>query len=268
MPSPFSYQPGDTPLIVSIPHAGTYVPESILERMTEEARTLPDTDWHVDKLYDFANSSGASIIKGNYSRYVIDLNRPPDDAQLYPGLDTTGLCPITLFNSNPIYHAGQEPDREDINERLETIWAPYHECLSEAISEKVVTHGYALLYEAHSIRSVVPRLFEGRLPDLNLGTDDGASADKNLQSRLYDICSSSADYSSTMNGRFKGGYITRYYGQPENGVHAVQLELTQCNYMNEVYPYEYLPDFAENLREVLYQLIDCLLTWKPTNTAA
>lgn len=263
MPLPYSYKAGNTPLIISIPHAGTYVPPRIMERMTDEARALPDTDWHVDKLYSFANPMGASILKGNYSRYVIDLNRPPDDTPLYPGTETTGLCPLTLFNGNPIYQAGQEPDRRDISKRIETIWAPYHQCLVETISEKVVTHGYALIYEAHSIQSVVPRLFEGRLPDLNLGTDDGASASHELQLCLYRICSNTERYSSTMNGRFKGGYITRYYGQPANDVHAVQLELTQCSYMNESPPYNYLPHAAADVRKVLQELIECLLEWQP-----
>lgn len=261
--NPYSYIKGGNPLIISIPHAGTYVPEEILQRMTTEARELRDTDWHVDKLYDFAESMDVSIIKGNYSRYVIDLNRPPDDAPLYPGMDTTGLCPETLFSGNPIYQANQAPGPKEISKRIEKIWAPYHECLSKIIDDKVVKYGYALLYEAHSIKSVVPRLFEGRLPDLNLGTADGASAGNDLQQQLYKICSNADNYSSTMNGRFKGGYITRYYGQPASGVHTVQLELTQCSYMNESYPYNYMPDNAIEIRKILAKLIRCMLEWRP-----
>ncbi len=261
----YSYIKGSSPLIISIPHSGTYVPDEILQRMTAEARVLPDTDWHVDKLYDFAESMDVSIIKGNYSRYVIDLNRPPDDASLYPGMDTTGLCPETLFSGNPIYRAGQTPGSKDVARRIEKIWAPYHECLSKIIHDKVVDYGYVLLYEAHSIKSVVPRLFEGRLPDLNLGTADGASVDYDLQQKLYQICSSNADnYTSTIDGRFKGGYITRYYGQPDSGVHAVQLELTQCSYMNECYPYNYMPENAMKIRGILIRLIRCMLEWRPS----
>lgn len=260
---PYSYKPGNTPLIISIPHAGTYVPDDIMAGMTTEARTLPDTDWHVDTLYSFATILGASLLKGNYSRYVIDLNRPPDDAPLYPGMDTTGLCPQTLFNNNPIYQPGTEPDSTEVNRRIEQIWAPYHQCLGEVISDKLVNHGYALLYEAHSIRSVIPRLFEGRLPDLNLGTADGKSASSDLENRLYEVCQAAESFSSTCNGRFKGGYITRYYGQPGNGIHAVQLELTQCSYMNEDYPYEFLPHRASRIREVLKQLIHRMLAWRP-----
>jgi len=250
--------------MISIPHAGTYVPDHVLQRMTTEARELPDTDWHVDRLYNFAESMNLSIIQANYSRYVIDVNRPPDDASLYPGRTTTGLCPNRLFNGNPVYHHGREPDNEEISSRINKIWAPYHDALQQGMRENLARFGYALLYEAHSIRSTVPLLFDGRLPDLNLGTADGNSASPDLQDRLFEICKAASDYTAVLNGRFKGGYITRQYGDPEKGVHAVQLELAQHCYMNEVYPYNYIPGNASRIRIILRQLLDTMLRWKPS----
>jgi len=260
---PYTFTHGDSPLVLSIPHAGTHAPQDILQRMTTEARELPDTDWHVDRLYDFAGEMNITIIKGNHSRFVIDLNRPPDDASLYPGQATTGLCPVTLFSGNPIYLEGQEPGKDEISQRIDEIWRPYHNRLQRCMEEKTERHGYALLYEAHSIRSEVPRLFEGRLPDLNLGTNDGHSAATDLQDRLYSICESAEGYTAVLNGRFKGGYITRHYGNPDNNAHAVQLEMTQHCYMNESYPYNYLPGNALKTREILKGLLDAMLAWKP-----
>ena len=224
---------GTTPLFVSLPHDGTALPEDLAARMTPAARRVPDTDWHVSRLYAFARELGASIIVPNYSRYVVDLNRPPDDVSLYPGQNTTGLCPLVQFSGEPLYLPGQEPTPDEISDRVERYWRPYHEALAAEIARIKAAHGRVVLWEGHSIRSVVPFLFDGHLPDFNLGTADGASCTAGLQRRLITELESQRKFSYVANGRFKGGYITRQYGDSINGVDAIQLELAQCNYMNE-----------------------------------
>ena len=229
----FTLHRGTTPLFVSLPHDGTALPDPIAVRMTEDARRVPDTDWHVSRLYAFARALGASIIVPKYSRYVVDLNRPPDDVSLYPGRNTTGLCPIVQFSGEPVYLPGQEPSPDEIAQRVETYWRPYHDALAAEISRMKTAHGRVVLWEGHSIRSVVPFLFEGLLPDFNLGTANGGSCSPDLQRRLVGVFEAQRDYSHVVNGRFKGGYITRHYGDPANGVDAIQLELAQRNYMDE-----------------------------------
>lgn len=258
---PYRFMPEKSPLLVSIPHAGTYVPEAIRARMTEPARALPDTDWHVDRLYDFVQELGAACLIATHSRYVIDLNRPPDNTALYAG-STTGLVPETLFDGSPVYLPGQAPDAAEQAERLIRYHQPYHERLALELAEHRARFGYALLFDAHSIRSEVPRLFDGRLPDLNLGSNDGRSAAPDLQQRAFDVCAAS-DYSAVLNGRFKGGYITRHYGDPTAGVHALQLELAQATYMDEAQPYRLLEARAERLRGLLRELLGSLLDWRP-----
>lgn len=224
---------GTTPLFVSLPHDGTALPEDIAARMTPGARRVPDTDWHVSRLYAFARALGASMIVPKFSRYVVDLNRPPDDVSLYPGQNTTGLCPIVQFSGAPVYLPGQEPTPGEIAQRVEKYWRPYHDALAAELARIKAAHGHVVLWEGHSIRSVVPFLFDGRLPDFNLGTANGASCSAELQRRLVGVLQAQGDYSFIVNGRFKGGYITRHYGDPANGVDAIQLELAQCNYMDE-----------------------------------
>jgi N-formylglutamate deformylase len=224
---------GTAPLFVSLPHDGTAVPDEIAARMTDSARRVPDTDWHVSRLYAFARELGASIIAPKFSRYVVDLNRPPDDVSLYPGQNTTGLCPIVQFSGEPVYLPGQEPSPDEIAQRVDKYWRPYHDALAAEIARIKAAHGRVVLWEGHSIRAVVPFLFDGRLPDFNLGTANGASCSADLQRRLAGVLEAQRDYSFAVNGRFKGGYITRHYGDPENGVEAVQLELAQLNYMDE-----------------------------------
>ena len=224
---------GTAPLFVSLPHDGTAVPDEIAARMTDSARRVPDTDWHVSRLYAFARELGASIIAPKFSRYVVDLNRPPDDVSLYPGQNTTGLCPIVQFSGEPVYLPGQEPSPDEIAQRVDKYWRPYHDALAAEIARIKAAHGRVVLWEGHSIRAVVPFLFDGRLPDFNLGTANGASCSADLQRRLAGVLEAQSDYSFVVNGRFKGGYITRHYGDPENGVDAVQLELAQLNYMDE-----------------------------------
>jgi N-formylglutamate deformylase len=229
----YTLHQGTTPLFVSLPHDGTALPDGIAERMTARARRVPDTDWHVSRLYAFACELGASIIVPKYSRYVVDLNRPPDDTSLYPGQNTTGLCPLVQFSGEPIYLPGQQPSQDEVAARVERYWRPYHEALRSEMARIKEQHGRVVLWEGHSIRRVVPFLFDGRLPDFNLGTASGASCSTLLQNRLAGVLEAQGDYSFIVNGRFKGGYITRHYGQPAQNVDAVQLELAQCNYMDE-----------------------------------
>jgi N-formylglutamate deformylase len=224
---------GAAPLLVSLPHDGTALPDAIAERLAPRARRVPDTDWHVSRLYAFARELGASMIVPVWSRYLVDLNRPPDDVSLYPGQNTTGLCPTVQFSGEPVYLAGREPAPEEVARRVEHYWRPYHAALAGEIARIRAEHGRALLWEGHSIRAVVPFLFDGRLPDFNLGTAAGASCSPALRSRLETILADQKKYTFAIDGRFKGGYITRHYADPGNGVQAVQLELAQCNYMDE-----------------------------------
>ncbi|CAN5209540.1 N-formylglutamate deformylase [soil metagenome] len=224
---------GTLPLLISLPHDGSHVPDDFAARMQPEARGAPDTDWHVSRLYAFAADMGASLLVPTHSRYVVDLNRPPDDVSLYPGQNSTGLCPALRFSGDPVYLSGHEPSAADVDQRVELYWKPYHALLAGEIERMLSEHGRALLWEGHSIRSRVPFLFEGRLPDLNLGTAGGNSCRPETQTRLEAVLRVQYDYTWIANGRFKGGYITRQYGQPERGVQAVQLELAQCNYMDE-----------------------------------
>jgi N-formylglutamate deformylase len=245
---------GSLPLLISLPHDGTALPDAIAERLADGARLVPDTDWFVSRLYRFAGKMGASVLVPSYSRYVVDLNRPPDDVSLYPGQNTTGLCPTVQFSGEPVYRAGQEPGPSEVLERVDRYWRPYHEALSGELARLRAAHGRVLLWEGHSIRSRLPFLFEGRLPDLNLGTAAGASCDPATQSRVERVLERQADYSWISNGRFKGGYITRHYGRPAGGVEALQLELAQCNYMDEERA-SYDEDKAGRLQGLLASLL-------------
>ncbi|MET0225514.1 MAG: N-formylglutamate deformylase [Dokdonella sp.] len=249
---------GSAPLLISLPHDGAILPDALAERMTPSARTVPDTDWHVSRLYAFARELGASMIVPVYSRYVVDLNRPSDNASLYPGQNTTGLCPIVQFSGEPVYQAGEEPQADEIAQRIERYWQPYHRGLAEEIERLRAQHGRLVLWEGHSIRSVVPFLFDGRLPDFNIGTADGTSCSAALQARLEEILAAQTRSTHVFNGRFKGGYITRHYGQPQHGVDAVQLELAQLNYMDED-SFEYAPAAAQKTQDVIRRLLEAAL---------
>lgn len=251
---------GSAPLLISIPHMGTFLPPDIKGRMTDAALKLPDTDWHVDKLYWFALEMGVSLIMPSHSRYVIDLNRPQDDASLYPGQLKTGLCPLETFAGEKIYQAGHEPDDIEKLNRIAAYWLPYHEALAVELSRLKEKFGYAMLYDAHSIKSRVPLLFEGQLPDLNLGSAKGTSCHPAMAEAAL-AAASSDRYSAVLNGRFIGGHITRHYGQPQNHIHALQMELTEINYMDENYPYHYEADKAAQLQVTLKKVIESLLTW-------
>jgi N-formylglutamate deformylase len=253
MAEPFIFRSGNTPLLVSMPHTGTFVPDWLKARMTTVALKLPDTDWHLERLYDFLGELGASVLVATHSRYVVDLNRPPDNANLYPGKDTTPLVPIDTFHKKPLYRPGQEPNESEVAERVATYWKPYHAQLGEALADLKEAHGYALLWDAHSIFSVVPRFFEGTLTELNLGTADGRSCGPGIGEGLMRVVSG---YGAVLNGRFKGGYITRRYGAPAGDVHAVQLELSEATYMEESPPFRFREDLAKRLRPQLKALIE------------
>jgi N-formylglutamate deformylase len=259
--STFAFSTGGAPLLVSMPHVGTELPPSFAERLSVPAQSLPDTDWHVDRLYDFAADLGANILRARYSRYVIDLNRPPDDAPLYPGAAGTGLIPTILFDGTALYVEGRAPDAAEIAGRVGVYWKAYHDHLERELERIRAKFGFALLFDAHSIRSVVPRLFEGRLPDINLGTGGGTSADETLARALVAECERRSAYDFVLNGRFTGGYITRRYGRPDAHVHAVQLELSQRTYMHEDPPFEFDDAAANGVRPLLRAILTRMLDW-------
>ena len=258
---PFILRLGTAPLLISMPHVGTYIPAALADRMVPDALHVPDTDWHLERLYDFADALGASVLIATHSRYVIDLNRPPDGASLYPGQSVTGLCPVDTFDDTPLYWPGQAPDDTEIAQRREAVWRPYHEALARELQRLRAHHGVAALWDAHSIRSVVPRFFEGKLPDLNLGTGKGSSCgDQIIQAVLAVANTAGQDgYTSVLNGRFTGGYITRHYGRPAENIHAIQLEMTQSSYMQEVLPFDYLPETAAGIQPYVRKMVETML---------
>ncbi|WP_447652096.1 N-formylglutamate deformylase [Pseudomonas abietaniphila] len=255
-----SFTRGRVPLLISMPHPGLNLTPVVREGLVDEAVSLPDTDWHIPRLYDFAHDLGASVLAAEYSRFVIDLNRPSDDKPLYAGA-TTGLYPSTLFEGDPLFKEGQVPGKEERARYLEQIWTPYHDTLRNELERLRDEFGYALLFDAHSIRGHIPHLFEGRLPDFNLGTFNGASCDPGLEKRVEAVCASAKNYSHVLNGRFKGGHITRHYGNPAENIHAVQLELAQSTYMEEFVPFHYRKDLAEPTRGVLKELLQGMIAW-------
>jgi N-formylglutamate deformylase len=256
----FELQKGTAPLLVSMPHAGTHLPGDLLAGYAARAREVEDTDWHLPRLYDFANEFGASILQPVVSRYVIDLNRPPDDTPMYPGASNTELCPTRFFTGDPLYEEGGAPDAAERERRRERYWQPYHDALADELARLREQHGYVLLWDAHSIRSEIPWLFEGVLPDLNIGTAGGTSADPSITHAVAMAAARHPRYSHVVNGRFKGGYITRNYGKPARRVHAVQLEMVQKTYMRETPPYEFLPERAVRVQPVLRDMVGAALT--------
>lgn len=252
--APFHLLRGTRPVLLSIPHVGTHIPEAFRGDYTEVALQRADTDWHLDLLYAFAHQFGASVLRATHSRSVIDLNRPPDNQSLYPGRITTGLCPTETFRGEPLYQAGRAPDAAETARRLALYWRPYHETLAAELDRLRSLHGQVLLWDAHSIASELPRLFDGKLPDLNLGTADGASCAADVLAPVATIAQGSG-FSTVVNGRFKGGHITRHYGTPSLGVHAIQLELCQSLYMDEHRPFEYRPERAERLQPTLTAML-------------
>lgn len=240
---------GDAPIILAQPHSGTFLPDYVREALTEPARALRDTDWHIPQLYE-GLVPGATVVRANFNRYVVDANRPPDGASLYPGQNTTGLVPLHDFDGQGIWL--EVPDEAEIARRVVQFHRPYHEALRGEIERVRALHGYALLYDCHSIRSTIPFLFDGKLPDLNIGTNSGASCSPLIEQASLQACEAQQRYTHVLNGRFKGGWTTRHYGHPDNGVHAVQMEICQSAYLeSEAPPYTYSQAKADELRAVL-----------------
>jgi N-formylglutamate amidohydrolase len=254
---------GDAPLVVDIPHAGTHVPDAIAARLTPAARALADTDWHVERLYAFARSTGATVCVATHSRYVVDLNRDPAGVALYPGADNTELCPTRSFANEPIYREGEEPGAAEVAARSATVLAPNHALLAAEIERVRARHGYAIVLDGHSIQGRVPRFFDGRLPDLNLGTADGAACDPSLQALAAGLLAAADRFTHVVNGRFKGGFITRHYGRPAQNVHALQLEMVQQAYMDPTPPFAWDAQRAAPLTAVLERLVVSLAEWRP-----
>ncbi len=256
---------GDAPLIVSIPHAGTDIPAHMESRLTSPFLARVDTDWHVDELYDFAISMGATVVSTTISRSVIDVNRDPSGASLYPGMATTGLCPETTFEGKPLYREGKKLEDDEVDERRGRYFTPYHLTLADEARRLQRSHERVVVYDAHSIRSHVPRLFEGELPVFNIGTNTGRSCDQELSAAVQAICAGSGE-PTVSNGRFKGGYITRSMGRPAMGVHAIQMELAMRAYLREPaivrednWPPEFDLEFAAPTRATLRRVLSACL---------
>jgi N-formylglutamate deformylase len=260
----FKLRQGTAPLLVSMPHVGTHLPAWLQARLTPAARAVPDTDWHLESLYDFLGELDVTLLAATHTRYVIDLNRPADDASLYPGQSVTTLCPVDDFDEQPIYLSGRAPAAAEIAQRIRSYWQPYHTTLRDELERLRQLHGSVLLWDAHSIRSRVPRFFDGELPNFNFGTADHQSCTPALAERLAQVVERDGRYSWVMNGRFKGGYITRHYGNPHSGIHAIQLEMAMRTYMRETQPYRYEAQEAQPARDLLRAMIEELLHRLPS----
>jgi N-formylglutamate deformylase len=259
----FHLKPGTTPLLVSLPHCGEMIPDDLRGRYAARAFEVEDTDWHLHRLYAFAGALGASVLQPRASRYVIDLNRPPDNAPMYPGSNNTELCPTRFFTGDALYLEGRAPTGAEIAQRTAQWWQPYHGALESELARLRARHGHVVLFDGHSIKSELPWLFEGKLPALNLGTVDGASCAPSLRNALSDVLARQQRYSQVVDGRFKGGYITRHYGKPALGVHAIQLEMTWECYMDETPPWTYRPDRAAEVTPLLQDLLRTMRDWTP-----
>lgn len=256
--NPVSVISGTSPIVLAQPHSGTFLPDDVRAALTEDARGLIDTDWHVPELYE-GLVPDATIVRANFSRYVIDANRPPNGASLYPGQNTTALVPLSDFDGRPLWLV--EPDEAEVARRILHYHRPYHKALEREIERVRASHGFAVLYDCHSIRSQIPFLFDGTLPDLNIGTNSGASCSSAIERAIAEVCMNAAGFTSALNGRFKGGWTTRHYGRPENGVHAVQMEIAQRAYlMGEEPPFALCPQKSARLRQVLAGVFAAITT--------
>ncbi|WP_068296352.1 N-formylglutamate deformylase [Pararhodobacter sp. CCB-MM2] len=264
--TPVDILEGDSPLILGLPHTGTYLPPEIFARLTPRGQVLADTDWHIHTLYE-GLVPGATTVRATFHRYVIDANRPPDGESLYPGQNTTGLVPLTDFDGENIWLS--EPDAPEIEARRQQFHAVYHAALAEQVARVKARHGVAILYDCHSIRSHIPFLFEGTLPDFNNGTANGTTCDPRIEALVAEKCLGAEGYTSILNGRFKGGWTTRHYGQPQDGVHAIQMELAQSTHLTtEEPPFAYDAQKAEALRTHLQSILEGLVALAPQLRAA
>jgi N-formylglutamate deformylase len=265
---------GAAPLVVSLPHTGTVLPPELESRVVSTWLARKDADWWIDRLYDFAAQLGATVVHTAISRTVIDVNRDPSGVSLYPGHATTALCPTETFDGEPLYADGDAPGPREVAERLRHYFAPYHAALDEELTRLLAQHPRVVLYDCHAIRSVIPRLFDGELPQFNLGTSDGASCDPALTRVVERVCDRTG-MSRVTNGRFKGGYITRHYGRPVTGLHAIQMELACRGYMDEPsvvapesWPSPYTVSRAASLRSTLSSVLETALAWAVKGPAA
>ncbi|MEM8950234.1 MAG: N-formylglutamate deformylase [Pseudomonadota bacterium] len=253
---------GSGPVVLGLPHTGTYVPEDVTRRLNDKGRALADTDWHIDRLYD-GLLPGATTVRATFHRYVIDANRDPTGVSLYPGQNTTTLVPLTDFEGAPIWES--EPDAAEIERRRQTFHAPYHAALAAELDRVRQTHGVAILYDGHSIRSHISFLFDGTLPDFNIGTNGGETCAPEIEAAVRERCQRARGYSSVVNGRFRGGWTTRHYGRPEEGVHAIQMELAQSTYLtSEAPPWTYDEAKAGRLRTHLSRILEALAECAPS----
>ena len=244
---------GSSPIVLGLPHTGLGLPFEVAENLNEFGRPLIDTDWHIHKLYDDLVPD-LTTVRTTIHRSVIDVNRDPCGESLYPGQNTTTLVPLIDFDGNGIWKS--PPAAEDVEQRKKQFHKPYHDALSVEIERVKKEHGFAILYDCHSIRSDIPFLFDGKLPDFNIGTNNGTTCDPDIEKSVHDICSNERSYSTILNGRFKGGWTTRHYGRPEQGVHAIQMELAQCTYLEaETTPFPYASGKAKKLRSVLRNIL-------------
>jgi N-formylglutamate deformylase len=260
----FTLHRGSTPLVVSVPHCGREIPADLRERFVPRALQVEDTDWHLDRLYEFARDQlGASLLVPRYSRYVIDLNRPSDNTPMYPGANNTELCPTRFFTGEPLYRDGQAPGDAEVQQRVGAYWRPYHDALRHELERVRAAHGHVVLFDGHSIKSRLPWLFEGQLPDLNLGTAGGASCSTALRDALAAVLDNQTDYTQVVDGRFKGGHITRHYGRPGSGVHAVQLEMCWRCYLDETRPQDWDAVRVAEVHPLLHTLLRTMAEWRP-----
>lgn len=263
MTAPVEVARGDGPVVLGVPHTGSHIPQDVWARLNETGRARADTDWHVERLYE-GLPSGATTVRATIHRYAIDANRDPEGASLYPGQNTTGLCPLTDFDGRAFYLDGQEPDADEIARRRAIYHRPYHAALKAELDRVRALHGAAVLYDCHSIRSRIPFLFEGRLPDFNIGTNGGASCARAVEAAAAATAGAAEGYTSVTNGRFKGGWTTRHYGRPADGLHAIQMELAQCSYLaEEAPPWRYDEAKADRLRHHLSEILTRLAALIP-----
>jgi formiminoglutamase len=255
---------GEGPIVLGLPHTGTDVPADVFERLNARGRALADTDWHIHDLYS-GLLDGVTTVRTKIHRYVIDANRDPLGESLYPGQNTTGLCPLTDFDGRPIYHERHEPDADEVERRRKAFHAPYHAALEAELKQIRERHGFAILYDCHSIRSRIPFLFDGTLPDFSIGTNIGATCAPGIEAVVTGICAAADGFTSVLNGRFKGGWTTRHYGRPAEGLHAIQMELAQSTYLStEAPPWTYDIARAGRLRVHLRAILTTLSDWRPS----
>lgn len=254
---------GDSPVVLGLPHTGTLIPEALQSNYNALGLEMADTDWHIHDLYA-GLLQGVTSVRTQIHRYVIDVNRDPAGHSLYPGQNTTSLCPLTDFDGQPIYRKNQAPDAAEIDNRRAKYHAPYHVAISAELARVQALHGFAILYDCHSIRGQIPFLFDGTLPDFNIGTNLGTTCAPEIEALTYSACQAADGYSHILNGRFKGGWTTRHYGRPNDAIHAIQMELAQATYMQDSAPWTYEQTRAQQLRLTLTKILTSLANWSPT----